>query len=131
MICRQRLIPFVREQTRIRVTVDYGYDRHSVSITDATWAWIERGQPVVVECQGLPVEGVIEGDRWAFNHGAVGAVHVSTDEGREVFDGLLGDAEVDVRGEYPRPPVVTMGALLSQKGQKSGSVKTTTKNPET
>lgn len=43
------------------------------------------------------MEGVREQDRWAFNRGTVGAVHVSTDEGREVFEGSFGDAEVAVR----------------------------------
>lgn len=81
----------------LRVTVDYGYDVHSVSIPEAVFAQIQAGQPVVVEGQGFPVEGVMERDQWTFNCGAVGSVHVVTDEGREVFDGGLGDAEVDVR----------------------------------
>lgn len=83
----------------IRVTVDFGYDMHAVSITEAMWTRIERGQPVVAEGQGFIVEGVLERDLWAFNHGVVGAVHVSTDEGREVFEGHLVDAEVAVRRE--------------------------------
>lgn len=80
----------------VRVTVDYGYDLHIISITDAIFAKIQAGQPVVVEGQGFPVEGVMEQDQWVFNCGAVGAVQVMTDEGREVFEGDLGDAEVAV-----------------------------------
>ena len=57
---------------------------------------------MVVEGQGFPVEGAWERDLWAFNYGAVGAVHVMTDEGREVFDGNLQDAEVDVLGKSPQ-----------------------------
>lgn len=85
----------------IRITVDYGYGLHSISITEAVFAQIKTGQPVVVEGQGFPVEGAWERDQWAFNHGALSAVHVMTDEGREVFEGGLGDAEVDVLGKSP------------------------------
>lgn len=83
----------------VRVTVDYGFDLHTISIADAIYAQIQAGQPVVVEGQGFPVEGAWERDQWAFNHGAVGAVHVMTDEGREVFEGGIGDAEVAVHRE--------------------------------
>jgi hypothetical protein len=80
--------------------VDYGFDLHTISISEAIFAQIQTGLPVIVEGQGFPVEGVMElVDEWAFNFGAVGAVHVSTDTGREVFEGNLGDAEVDVRDE--------------------------------
>lgn len=78
------------------MTVDYGYDLHAIRLMEAVFAQIQVGQPVVVEGQGFPVEGVLEQDLWAFNYGAVGAVHVTTDTGREVFEGGLGDAEVAV-----------------------------------
>ncbi len=77
--------------------VDFGYDVHAISISEATFAQIQAGLPVIVEGQGFPVEGVMEVDDWAFNYGTVGAVHVSTDTGREVFEGNLGDAEVAVQ----------------------------------
>lgn len=86
----------------IRVTVDYGYDLHSITIEDAVFARIQAGQPVVVEGQGFPVEGVTEQDHWAFNCGAVGALHVMTDEGREVFAGDIRDVEVEVRDMRPQ-----------------------------
>ncbi len=78
----------------VRVTVDYGYDLHTIIIEEAVFARIQAGQPVVVEGQGFPVEGVMEQDQWAFNGGSLGAVHVVTDEGREVFEGDLEDDEV-------------------------------------
>lgn len=76
------------------MTVDFGYDLHSISIEELVFAKIRAGEPVAAEGQGFPVEGVLEQDQWAFNWGAVGAVHVFTDEGREVFEGDLGDDEV-------------------------------------
>lgn len=84
----------------IRVIVVYGYDMHEISISEATFAQIQAGRPVAIQGQGFPVEGAMEDDQWAFNYGAVGSVYVSTVEGREVFEGNLGDAEVDVRREY-------------------------------
>ena len=87
----------------VRVTVDYGYDVHSVSISESAFAKIQMGQFVVVEGQGFPVEGVMERDLWTFNYCGVGAVHVMTDEGREVFDGDLGDTEVAVH-HIPNTP---------------------------
>ncbi len=80
------------------MTVDYGFDMHSISITETVFAQIQTGKPVTIEGQGFPAEGVMELDEWAFNLGAVGAIHVSTDEGRDVFEGNLGDAEVAVQG---------------------------------
>lgn len=76
------------------MTVDFGYDLYSISIEEAVFARIQAGEPVAAAGQGFPVEGVLEQDRWMFNHGAVGAVHVFTDEGREVFEGDLEDDEV-------------------------------------
>ena len=82
----------------IRVTVDFGYNVHTISIAEATFAQIQTGRPVTLQGQGFPVEGVMEQDKWAFNCGALGAVHLMTDTGREVFDGNLGEAEVVVHG---------------------------------
>lgn len=87
----------------IRVSVNYGYDLHAISITEVVFAQIRAGQAVVIEGQGFPVEGVVEQDQWAFNCGAMGAVRVMTDEGREVFEGDLQDAGVDVRDEQGIP----------------------------
>ncbi len=80
----------------VRVTVDFGYDLHRISISETTFAKVQAGHPVIVEGQGFPVEGVMEQDAWAFNYGVAGAVRVMTDTGREVFEGKLGDAEVAV-----------------------------------
>lgn len=81
-----------------RVTVDYGFDVHTLAISGWTQARIEAGEPMTVKGQGFPVEGVMEQDLWSFNFSAVGAIHVSTDTGREVFEGHLGDAEVALQG---------------------------------
>jgi hypothetical protein len=80
------------------VTVDYGFDLHTISISEAAFAQIQTGKLVTVQGQGFPVEGTTEQDRWTFNESVPGAIYVSTDEGRDVFEGHLGDAEVAVQG---------------------------------
>ena len=80
----------------IRVTVDYGFDLHTIRIAEATLAQIQAGYPRAIEGQGFSVEGVMEQDQWAFNYGDLGDVRVSTDTGRDVFEGNLGDTEVTV-----------------------------------
>lgn len=80
------------------MTVDFGYDQHSLLIAKRTFARIQAGIPVTIRGQGFMVEGVLEEDLWAFNYVAVGAVQVSTNTGREVFEGRLGEAEVVIRG---------------------------------
>ncbi len=78
--------------------MDYGYDLHTIRILEAAFARIQTGKPVTVQGQGFPVEGTTEQDYWTFNEGVRGAIYVSTDEGRDVFEGNLRDAEVAVQG---------------------------------
>lgn len=78
--------------------MDFGYDVHAISISAVTFAQIQTGKPVTVQGQGFPVEGTTEQDYWTFNEGVPGAIYVSTDEGRDVFEGNLRDAEVAVQG---------------------------------
>jgi len=44
------------------LSVNYGYDVHAISISEATFAQIQTGMPVTVQGQGFPVEGVMEQD---------------------------------------------------------------------
>lgn len=79
---------------RATVFVDNGYDQHSLVLSGKTLARIQAGKLVILRGQGFPVEGFTERDRWSFNSRSFGAVHVVTDEGRDVFEGNLWDAEV-------------------------------------
>lgn len=79
-----------------KVFVDNGLDQHSLVLSGRTLARIQAGKLVTIQGQGFHVEGVMEQDLWAFNGSALGAIHVSTDTGRDVFDGNLRDTEVHV-----------------------------------
>ncbi len=81
-----------------KVFVDNGFDQHSLVISVRTLARIQAGKPVILRGQGFPVEGVMERDHWCFNSRAFGSVQVVTDQGRDVFEGNLRDAEVAVVG---------------------------------
>ncbi len=56
------------------VLVDNGYDLHRLITSRRTLAQIQTGKRVTIEGQGFLVEGVMELDEWAFNHGALGAI---------------------------------------------------------
>lgn len=79
-----------------KVFVHNGYDEHCLVLSGRALARIQAGKLVTIQGQGFHAEGVMEQDLWAFNGSAVGAIHVSTDTGRDVFDGNLRDAEVHV-----------------------------------
>ena len=77
-----------------RITVDYGYDLHSLVLSFRTFRRIQAGAVLTLRGQGFFVEGVKEADSWSFNATSPGSIRVETDEGREVFDGSFGDEEV-------------------------------------
>lgn len=77
-----------------RISVDYGYDIHSVQVSLRMLRRIQAGAVLALRGQGFLVEGVREQDRWVFNDGAVGRLVVITDEGREIYDGQITDGEV-------------------------------------
>jgi hypothetical protein len=55
-------------QRVVRVTIDYGYDIHSVEMSDVTYAAIKSGQKMTVEGQGFVHEEDGElSDHWVFN----------------------------------------------------------------
>jgi len=78
----------------MRITVDYGYDIHSIQMSGLTLRRIQAGKPVQKMGQGFPVEGEFEQDWWSFNAGGPGTISVYTEEGRDIFTGALSDGEV-------------------------------------
>lgn len=77
-----------------RITVNYSFDFHSVLLSPRTLRRILAGAVLTLRGQGFFVEGVKEKDSWSFNATSPGSIRVETDEGREVFEGHLGDDEV-------------------------------------
>ena len=73
----------------VTVTVDYGYDLHSIQFSKRTYDRIKRGNVVTIRGQGFHREGVIEADYWVFNSVEVGAVDVDT-----IYSGHVNDGSV-------------------------------------
>lgn len=78
----------------IKVTVDYGYDVHSVSITEAEYARICEGYLVKIVGDGFSIEGTAEPDVWIFNRERFGAVHVTTEKMHDIYVGAVNSGKL-------------------------------------
>lgn len=80
------------------VTVEWGYELHTLSLTKRNWSRIIAGRPVSVRGRGYRYEGEFFWDYWHFSGGRNGTLTVMYGEDNAVgFDGTLEDAMVDVR----------------------------------
>jgi hypothetical protein len=67
----------------VKVTIDYGYDNHSIEVSDVTYAAVKSGQKVAVEGQGFVHEEDGEVlDHWVFND-KPGDIYFWLDNGAE------------------------------------------------
>ena len=80
----------------IEITVDYGYDIHSIEISDEELKDIQLGKKLEIEGQGFPVEGEMENDWWKFNTVEEGSIEVCGEGGRQIYLGNLSNEEVSV-----------------------------------
>ncbi len=79
---------------RVRLTVNYGYDIHSVEVSASTWQQIQGGDAVTVQGQGFFIEGVESQDVWTFNSPEAGALAVEADDGHQIFIGHMSAASI-------------------------------------
>ena len=85
----------------VKITVDYGYDIHSIEFSGRTYNRIASGKEVTIRGQGFYWDESLEQDYWQFNVSKQGvneqgALYVYTADGGEVFIGNLNDGEVVV-----------------------------------
>ena len=85
-----------REKSMMRISVDYGYDTHSIEISDEELKDIQLGKKLEIEGRGFPVEGEMENDWWKFNTVEQGSIEVCGEEGRQIYLGNLINEEVSV-----------------------------------
>jgi hypothetical protein len=78
----------------VTLTVDYGYDIHSIVFSGRTFCRIIDRQQLTIKGQSFSCEGEREQDYWQLNVDTIGSVHVYTDEGRDVYIGNITDGEV-------------------------------------
>jgi hypothetical protein len=76
------------------VTVNYGYDIHSIECSGRTLRQILKGRAVTLRGQGFWWDGQPDQDYWTFNEVEPGSLYVHTEGGGVVFDGNLANGEV-------------------------------------
>ncbi len=80
---------------RVRISVEWGYEVHSVEVKGTDWAAVLRGDVIYVESAGW-YEGSRFQIRWFFNYGRRGSLDVSYgDDGADGFIGSVADAQVE------------------------------------
>jgi len=80
---------------RVCLTVNYGYDIHSVVVPAGSWLQIQGGAPMTVQGQGFSVEGEFSQDEWAFNVRERGSLQVTAEGAFDIFDGAVSDLTVE------------------------------------
>lgn len=80
---------------RVRLTVSYGYDIHSVEVSASTWLQIQGGEALTVQGQGFSVEGEFSQDEWMFNVRERGSLQVTAEGARDIFDDMLTDVTAE------------------------------------
>jgi hypothetical protein len=85
-----------RKSPAVQITVDYGYDIHSVECSKHDFAQISEGVVVTLKGPGFYWEGRRDQDWWIFNAGELGSLRVSTDGGGEVFIGCWRESNVHI-----------------------------------
>ena len=86
----------------VTVTVDYGYDVHTVELSGRTYTRVLTNQPLTIKGQGFQWEGEPDQDHWHFNEEQPGSILIDTDGGADIYSGYLEDDEVDVDiGDIP------------------------------
>lgn len=77
-----------------KITVNYGYDIHSVTVSAKVMDQINAGEAVSVHGQGFYIEGEKELDNWSFHCTAPGSLEVECDNGHQVYIGKLDAATI-------------------------------------
>lgn len=86
----------------VRIMVEWGYEPHTLDISDSTWEKILSGMPLNIKGNGFGYEGDSFIDTWSFAGGIDGEVVVTyqlldgdiMDEGTG-YTGLLSGAQIE------------------------------------
>jgi hypothetical protein len=74
------------------ITVNYGYDVHSVIVDQIEMEKIRNGEAVTVQGQGFSIEGDTQIDDWSFHRTQLNSLEVECESGHQVFVGDLANA---------------------------------------
>jgi len=77
------------------ITVEWGYELHSIKLTPRDWSLVKSGKPLNIRGIGYHYEGEFFWDYWSFSGGLGGSLIVSYgDDGGVGFNGKLSVAEI-------------------------------------
>lgn len=79
----------------VRLSVDTGYDTHSMVMSQRTWKRIQSGASLSIKGQGFFIEGEKSQDVWSFNLIELGSVAVEAEDGFDVFSGTLSEVSAE------------------------------------
>jgi hypothetical protein len=86
------------------VTVEWGYELHSINLTARNWSKVKSGKPLRIRGRGYHDEGEFFWDYWTFGGGLDGQLMVEYgDNGGTGFIGKLSDATIN--GEMTAFPI--------------------------
>jgi hypothetical protein len=83
------------------VSVELGYELHSITLAARNWARVKSGKPLRIRGKGFYFEGEFFWDYWSFAGGLEGELIVEYGEGfgrRTGFNGRLSDATIEEHG---------------------------------
>ena len=84
-----------RRPTGATITVEWGYEFHSITLTARNWTAIKAGKPHRQRGKGFHCEGRFFWDYWSFEGGLSGALEVGYgNDGAQGFIGRLADAQI-------------------------------------
>lgn len=81
-------------KTEYMITVDYGYDTHSVIVSQRVMDQINQAEPITILGQGFSVEGKMTQDHWNFNCTDDFSMTVDGEDGRQIYIGKLSAAYI-------------------------------------
>jgi hypothetical protein len=81
--------------SKVKLTVDYGYDIHSIIVPFTVVEQIAAGKRTTITGQGFPIEGGLENDEWAFNTLEANDLYITTDSTREIFSGDINNITIE------------------------------------
>ena len=81
------------------VTVEWGYELHSITLTPKNWARVKSGKPLRLRGKGYRYDGEFFWDYWWFAGGLEGHLVVTYgQDGGTGFGGTLSDAMIEEHG---------------------------------
>lgn len=81
-------------KTEYMTTFDYGYDTHSVSVSQRVKDQINQAEPITILGQGFSVDGKMTQDHQNFNSTDGFSLTVDGEDGRQIYIGKLSAAYI-------------------------------------